>query len=787
MKKIFKENFIRYSLVSLVLIFLVFYIIMVILGFVSELRLLALLGGLFVISMGLRYLASQQKNRLLTFASTTLMLITFLDASIHFLDVIEVSFDSHLTVNIIFQSLGSLSILLLLYALFDDVVFTRKLMQIKGAAFDESEVIYFEFDRKSRLFTLECSNQFIKTYNLKQSVYVFDLNSMAKVVTFEDRIKLNELNHQNVKSIEKSIILLKLPEMSYSIQMTINGIYFHERKIIFITLDIDLLKNTLSLVSKLNKEKATMIDNLNVGIADHELIFVDGKPVDYRFNYINRAYEQLTGLTSESVTSHLASEIYGYTDLDLIDKYARIVKEDLREDFEYYYEKQRHWYQVTAYKTGPNRFLTAFSNITEMKQVAEEQKYMIYHDTLTGLLNEYGLTQALKNIQNVSRAICYFIDVRDFGSIVDFYGLDVSDAVIVEIAQYLKHYPHKDKLVSRYGGDLFVLLILNPNSEEDLRLNTYVKEIVFKDYAYQDILLQVRNQIGFAHYPEDVPHFDQLVSAASMASKKAALSQRNIIIKYHEDLRTTKAKELELAKSIKVAIDQNNMQVYFQKVIDNKNNSIYALEALARWVDPVLGYIPPDYFFRVAQEFNLIDYLEDYILEKAVHAFSEWVKKAEANETKLSLNVTPQVFLSHEQPEYINELCERYHVPSHRVIIEISENVFIHPMELIKQSIFEYKAFGFKIAIDDFGSEYSSLSILDQIDYDIIKIDGSFIKALHLEQNQEIVKMVVKVAKNLSKRVVAECVETKEDADFLSNISCYLHQGYFYHKPEKMI
>jgi EAL domain-containing protein (putative c-di-GMP-specific phosphodiesterase class I) len=272
-----------------------------------------------------------------------------------------------------------------------------------------------------------------------------------------------------------------------------------------------------------------------------------------------------------------------------------------------------------------------------------------------------------------------------------------------------------------------------------------------------------------------------------MASKKAAKSDRNIMIKYHEDLRTTKAKELELAKSIKHAIDSDHMHVYFQKIMDTQNQKIHILEALARWMDPVLGYIPPDYFFRVAQEFNLIDYLEDYILEKAVRAFSKLIKQNELSDASLSLNVTPQVFLSHEQPEFIHELCERYFVPCERVIIEISENVFIHPMELIKQSIFEYKAFGFKIAIDDFGSEYSSLSILDQIDYDMIKIDGSFIKGLHLEQNQEIIKMVVKVAKNLSKRVVAECVETKEDADFLSNISCYLHQGYYYHKPEKMI
>jgi hypothetical protein len=255
MNKIFKENFIRYALVSLVLVFLGFYIVMVISGFVSELRLLALLGGLFVISLGLRYLAKQQQNKLLIFASSTLMLITFLDATIHFLNVIDISFESNLTFNIVFQSLGSLAILLLLYALFDDIVFTRKLMQIKGAAFDESEVIYFEFDRKTRLFTLECSNQFIKTYKLTQSVYVFDLAAMSKVVTFEDHIKLMELNHKNVKSIEKSIILLKLPEMSYSIQMTINGIYFHERKIIFITIDIDLLKTPLVLSQNSTKRR----------------------------------------------------------------------------------------------------------------------------------------------------------------------------------------------------------------------------------------------------------------------------------------------------------------------------------------------------------------------------------------------------------------------------------------------------------------------------------------------------------------------------------------------------
>jgi EAL domain-containing protein (putative c-di-GMP-specific phosphodiesterase class I) len=155
--------------------------------------------------------------------------------------------------------------------------------------------------------------------------------------------------------------------------------------------------------------------------------------------------------------------------------------------------------------------------------------------------------------------------------------------------------------------------------------------------------------------------------------------------------------------------------------------------------------------------------------------------------TKLSLNLTPEMFLKEGFASLLNDYTKANEIDNKNVIVEVSENTFVHNLNVCNRMIKTFKAYGFMIAIDDFGSKYSSLAVLETIDYDIIKIDGSFINNLETKNNLEIVKMIAQIGRDSQKIIIAEKVETKEISEILIEHKIYLHQGYYFHKPEKLI
>lgn len=757
---------------------------MVLRGFLDTSRLLSMLGGLFIISAALMYMAHMQNHRYLKYASGLLFTIIFFDIFINYSGVVHTDFQSNLVLNIFFQSLGSIAIIVLVAAIFNEITTIRKLKEIKIAAFDVNEVIYFEFSRNTRMFSIECSDQFVSTYALNSKIYHMTMDEVSKCIIFEEDIQLKMLNHQNIHSIEHTVIQVKLPEMKFPIFMSVNGVFVHVDKIIFITVDIDLLKNSLSLVDRLNRERARMLEHLNVGIAEAELIYDQDQAIDFKYIYVNQAFETIIHATKDELIGKLNSEVFKERKSIHIPLYQEVVESDSVTQFNYQDPIYKTWYHVTVYKSSNQRFVTVMHDITETKKLHDEQKYQIDHDTFTGLLNDRGLYKALNDAKHCRLAVCFFLDIKDFLAIVDFHGIEVGDYIIKEISSYFKMFDYKDKLLSRFGNDLFVMILINPSQDVIFKATEYMNRFSFVEYEINDINLQVKHHIGSATYPEHTDDLKEIVPLASMASKQASLSIHHTVYFYHEQLKLSKQNDLKLARLLKQAIEEKRIMVYFQKIIDVRNQSIYAMESLSRWYDEKLGYVPPDQFFKIARDYSLIEMLETYVIKQSISTFSQWIKSAKEINTQLSINLSPEVFTSEKQAMLIKDIANRYGILTKQIIIEVSEKVFVNQTSLCQEAILRYKDLGFQIAIDDFGSEYSSLSILDKVDYDVIKIDGSFIQRLRLKQNQEIVEMIVKIAKMFKRRVVAEAVESIEDAKYLTSIDCFLHQGFYYHLPE---
>ena len=224
-----------------------------------------------------------------------------------------------------------------------------------------------------------------------------------------------------------------------------------------------------------------------------------------------------------------------------------------------------------------------------------------------------------------------------------------------------------------------------------------------------------------------------------------------------------------------------------QFIVNANDQKQVFVESLARWHDEVLGFVAPDEFFEVARKSNLIELLEKHLVKKSLTYFKALKEDQQYQNLKLTLNLTPEMFLKNGFAKMLDGFVKKRALNHKDIVIEVSENTFVHNLNVCNQMIQAYKAYGFMIAIDDFGSQYSSLAVLETLAYDIIKIDGSFINNLENQKNLEIVKMISQIGRLSNKIVIAERVETLEASKTLLDIDIIYQQGYYFHKPQKLI
>ena len=269
--------------------------------------------------------------------------------------------------------------------------------------------------------------------------------------------------------------------------------------------------------------------------------------------------------------------------------------------------------------------------------------------------------------------------------------------------------------------------------------------------------------------------------------KEALMTHSTEIIRYSDDMHDKLEYNVIIGNKLRHALDNDLIQVYFQKAINCNDNEVYFLEELSRWQDKDYGFISPEEFFRIAYETKLLGRLDRYMVRKAVAAFKEVKEKYKINNSKLTVNIAPTTLLDQTFGHYLDKVVESNKIDKKQVVIEISEGTFVHNLDLCIERIKDYKNKGYLIALDDFGKEYSSLAILDKVDFDIIKIDALFTQNITEMKNQEIVKMIRRITKITKKEIVAEGVETALQSEILKTLGCAIQQGYYLHKPENLL
>jgi len=403
------------------------------------------------------------------------------------------------------------------------------------------------------------------------------------------------------------------------------------------------------------------------------------------------------------------------------------------------------------------------------------------YDQLTGLNNQQGL-YALLNQYSEDKALTFYISLSDYNKIVDYYGAEISDEMIIEFSNLLKKHFKGDFIIARYFTDTFVVIYKKHHLKHNLEEKVKHQLQALTEYTYKmhDYTIKPNLKVGYAFYPLDAKTLEDSISLASIAMKSVLFNQKNIK-GFNKDMQFSLSEEIHVSSKINEAIKNNLIESHMQKIINTKTNQTVYLEALARWNDQLIGDIPPDKFLRIARNSGSLIHLEEYLIKETLKGF-----KALDHKAVLSINMAPETFLNPSMVQYLVKEVQALRINPSQVCIEISENTFKYDLNQCTLALSKFKDAGFLIALDDFGTNYASLSILDKIDFDVIKIDRQFTHKIKDEINQEVVKMLVNIAKKKKKKIIVEGVETKEQAIMMENLGCHLQQGFYHHRPESI-
>ena len=419
----------------------------------------------------------------------------------------------------------------------------------------------------------------------------------------------------------------------------------------------------------------------------------------------------------------------------------------------------------------------------------EETKYLAYHDNLTGLPNrlllyeqtDHAITLAKRSDTMIA---VMFLDLDGFKMINDTLGHTVGDRLLVEVSRRLRHTVRESDVVARIGGDEFIIMI---EGIDEVDMIHYMAEKILKSYDKPFILQHqewfVSTSIGIAVYPADGITAVDLVKNADIAMYKAKENGKNQYVLCSPQIKDMVLETMRLNNDLYLALDNHELELYYQPQICSSTGQIVGMEALIRWNHREFGLISPAKFIPIAEQSGLILPIGEWVLLTACSQNKTW-QDAGYPPVRMSVNLSIKQLRNPNFICQIEGVLEKTGLDPRYLELEIKEGYAIKDQDDISRTLKDLKAMGILIAIDDFGIAYSTLTYLKVVPADIIKIDRTFIQGIKKSRTDEaITKSIITLAKNMGLHVIAEGVETMHQRDFLTEEMCDEQQGFYFSKP----
>ncbi len=534
---------------------------------------------------------------------------------------------------------------------------------------------------------------------------------------------------------------------------------------------------------------------------------------DGRFTFINDRVQQLLGFSpSELIGKHYSELVhdedlerahYVFNERRVGQRASRNVelrlKSNLKNDQDLTFENTLmtiSFNSMGMYAVGvapeQRKFFGTYGvarDVTERKRAEAMISYQAYHDILTDLPNRslfkdrlgLAVIQAKRNRCGLA---VMFIDLDRFKLVNDTLGHVKGDELLQQVAIRLKNCLRRGDTLARLGGDEFTVVLPELREKNDAKL---IAEKFLETFRLPFFLegneFHISASIGISIYPDDGESIDELLRHADMAMYHVKAQGKNDHAFYEEAMYDATYREMTLEKSIRQAIEQNELVMYYQPQVDVVTGAVSGAEALIRWNHPERGLLSPGEFLPFAEEHGLMIPISDWMLEAVCRDMRDR-NMAGLVPIRISMNISPQYLDRGDFAERMRQVLPQYSIPPEQIEVEITENICIRNPQHVNEQLTRLCQIGVSVAIDDFGTGYSSLSYLHRFPIHTVKIDQSFVKEIQREDGHfPVVLAIISIAKGLGLNLIAEGVESEVQARYLEQCGCVTMQGYHYFQP----
>lgn len=437
-------------------------------------------------------------------------------------------------------------------------------------------------------------------------------------------------------------------------------------------------------------------------------------------------------------------------------------------------------------------YVGSITDITDFKQAQDLIKQNSLHDPLTKLPNRRLLLERLA--LNINKANCasnysyavLFLDLDRFKTINDSLGHLVGDQLLIALARRLNTHIRKIDLVARLGGDEFVILLENISDTSSV---VQIVERILADcqtpFSISGHEIFTSLSIGIVLSNSTYHQATDLIRDADIAMYQAKVQEHNSYKFFDDAMYAQSMKRLTLETELRKAIEQKELELYYQPIFELTEHRLVAIEALVRWQHPTRGIIPPSEFVPIAEESGLIVSLDRWVLGRACQQMVEWKHRfSNCFPLKISINLSAKDLSTSDLIEAIDHTLALTGLEGDSIILEITENVLIENIDQTINVLTQLASKQIQISIDDFGTGYSSLCHLHRLPVHTLKIDRTFVEQIQAENGQyKVVSTILALGKQLGLSVVAEGIETAQQLLQLQQLDCQLGQGYWFSQP----
>jgi diguanylate cyclase (GGDEF)-like protein/PAS domain S-box-containing protein len=443
----------------------------------------------------------------------------------------------------------------------------------------------------------------------------------------------------------------------------------------------------------------------------------------------------------------------------------------------------------------PVGIVTACEDITYYRKSEAKMVRLAYRDTLTGLPNRYllkdRLTQAIESANKYNRQMAVlFLDLDGFKNINDMLGHDIGDKLLRQIAKRLLKYVRKSdtvarvkeddirNTVARFGGDEFTVLLSEVKNIQGVsRVAQRVLDLFSKSFKVQSHEIFLSFSMGIAVFPRDGENVTSLLKNADTAMYNAKKNGRNNFQFYTESLNIITAERFSIENQLRKALDNRELQLFYQPQLDMKGLQIIGTEALLRWAHPEKGLLSAASFIPLAEETGLILKIGEWVLLAACR-HTKFLQQSGYRPMRVAVNISGLQFKQENFVKTVQQALISTALDPSYLELELTESILMDTTDQAITRLNELKSMGVRIAIDDFGTGYSSLNYLHRFPIDTLKIDKSFVRDMSVDPDDNaIITAIISLARNLNLQVIAEGVETTHQLLSLYHHGNTLMQG----------